>query len=80
MSYKQRAFKIAEQVGAVFEGSERDSMFKYSTLDFRTPAGVRWIANGEHASMQREDTLTECWKEFIVFASEGVEPCDCGCQ
>lgn len=81
MSYKARALKIAESFGATYDF---DAYFLTSeevwSMDFWTPKGIRWKANGWHASWTREVTLTDCWKDFIQFAKLGVEPCPAECD
>lgn len=80
MSYKQRALKLMEQLGATHVGTEYDDMFEYYTMDWSVPKGKRWIENGEHMSWTRENTLTDCWKALIKTAQMGIENCTAECD
>jgi hypothetical protein len=80
-SYKQKALALVTAVGATDDGTYFDEADHCWRMDYRTPKGVRWAYHGEHMSWQIERTLTECWKNLIVVASDGVEVCppECDC-
>lgn len=76
-NYKGTAAALAQSLNASLEGPEYYEWERCWTVDFWAPAGMRWVANGEHATWDREHTLTECWKSAIATLRAGLEPCDC---
>lgn len=78
MTRKQTALSLAESLGATLEGPERYEREDLWTVDFWAPEGKRWVANGEHATQDREESLTACWRSAISTMRQGLEDCDCG--
>jgi hypothetical protein len=76
MSYKQKAFEVAKSFNATYDVVEYYDD-EHWNVDFYAPTGKRWVANSEHATMQRESKLTDCWKDAIATMKLGLEDCDC---
>ena len=77
MSIKQKTLELAAKLNATQAVPYFDDLDYFWLVDFYAPEGFCWVANGEHATADREFKLTDCWKSAFKTMSDGLEICKC---